>query len=96
MNAPIITMPRNTDSPDALEVDLGTLKLTNRIAWLGSGGISDRKVHTAYTAHCPPVRLTHTMLQYGFIPNFVMFFTSLRHRSGYDWENTSTYSGGNF
>lgn len=45
MNAPVITIPRNTDSLDALEVDLGTFTLSNRIAWIGGeGNASDRKV----------------------------------------------------
>ncbi|KAK9908805.1 hypothetical protein WJX75_003140 [Coccomyxa subellipsoidea] len=44
MNAPVITIPRNTDSLDALEVDLGTFTLSNRIAWIGGeGNASDRK-----------------------------------------------------
>ena len=48
MNAPVITIPRNTDSLDALEVDLGTFTLSNRIAWIGGkGNASDRKVKAA-------------------------------------------------
>ncbi len=45
LNAPVIKMPRNSESLDALEVDLGTFTLTNRIAWVGGeGSASDRKV----------------------------------------------------
>jgi hypothetical protein len=46
MAAPVITIPRNSNSRDALEVDLGTLKLTNRLAWLGNGGTSSRRVRS--------------------------------------------------
>lgn len=46
LNAPVITIPRSSDSLDALEVDLGTFTLSNHIAWFGGeGSVSDRKVH---------------------------------------------------
>jgi len=45
LNAPVINIPRSSDSQDALEVDLGTFTLSNQIAWFGGeGSVSDRKV----------------------------------------------------
>jgi hypothetical protein len=37
MNAPVIEMPRHSTSDDSLEVDLGVLKLTNRVVCLDGG-----------------------------------------------------------
>ena len=34
-DAPIVTMPRHSDSEDAIELDLGTLTLRSRVAWRG-------------------------------------------------------------
>jgi len=42
--APVVTMPRSSDSQDFLEVDLGTLKMTNRINWLFGSNPRDKKV----------------------------------------------------
>ena len=42
--APVVTMPRSSDSQDFLEVDLGTLKMTNRINWLFGSNPKDKKV----------------------------------------------------
>jgi len=39
MNAPVIEMPRNSESKDSLEVDLGVLTLTNRIVSIGPGHV---------------------------------------------------------
>ena len=33
MEAPNITMPRSSNSKDAIEVDLGSLRLGNAVAW---------------------------------------------------------------
>ena len=44
--APVITMPRSSDSQDFLEVDLGTVKMTNRIKWLFGTTPKDKKVST--------------------------------------------------
>lgn len=41
MNAPVIEMPRNSESKDSLEVDLGVLTLTNRIVCVGAGQLVD-------------------------------------------------------
>eukprot|EP00892_Ulva_mutabilis_P007576 jgi/Ulvmu1/5190/UM021_0207.1 len=41
MNAPVIEMPRNSESKDSLEVDLGVLTLTNRIVSIGPGQLVD-------------------------------------------------------
>ena len=41
--APVITMPRSSDSQDFLEVDLGTLKMTNHIDWLFGTNPRDKK-----------------------------------------------------
>ncbi len=41
--APVITMPRSSDSQDFLEVDLGTLKMTNHIKWLFGSNPRDKK-----------------------------------------------------
>lgn len=35
MEAPVIILPRNSDSSDSLEVDLGKLTLANRVLCLG-------------------------------------------------------------
>ena len=42
--APVVTMPRSSDSQDFLEVDLGTLKMTNRINWLFGTDPRDKQV----------------------------------------------------
>ena len=47
-DAPVITMPRSSDSQDFLEVDLGTLKLTNHIAWLFGSSPRDKRVGILY------------------------------------------------
>lgn len=47
-DAPVITMPRSSDSQDFLEVDLGTLKMTNHIAWLYGGSPRDKRVCLPY------------------------------------------------
>ena len=44
--APVITMPRSSDSQDFLEVDLGTVKMTNHIKWLFGTNPRDKKVST--------------------------------------------------
>ena len=44
--APVITMPHSSDSQDFLEVDLGTLKMTNRINWLFGTNPRDKKAST--------------------------------------------------
>ena len=44
--APVITMPRSSDSQDFLEVDLGTVKMTNHINWLFGTTPKDKKVIT--------------------------------------------------
>ena len=44
MEAPVITMPRCSDSRDALEVDLGHLQLRNALSWRGGAGAGDKKV----------------------------------------------------
>ena len=44
MDAPVITMPRSSDSQDFLEVDLGELKMTNRINWRFGTSPKDKKV----------------------------------------------------
>lgn len=43
MAAPVITMPRCSDSRDALEVDLGHLQLRNALTWRGGAGAGDRR-----------------------------------------------------
>ena len=48
MEAPVITMPRNSSSKDAVEVDLGSLHLSNTVAWRNGTNISDRKVIKLY------------------------------------------------
>ena len=44
MEAPVITMPRCSDSRDALEVDLGHLQLRNALSWRGGAGAGDKQV----------------------------------------------------
>ncbi|KAK9834254.1 hypothetical protein WJX81_000411 [Elliptochloris bilobata] len=43
MVAPVITMPRCSDSRDALEVDLGHLQMRNALSWRGGAGAGDKK-----------------------------------------------------
>lgn len=39
MEAPNITMPRSSDSSDGIEVDLGSLRLSNAVAWRNGDSI---------------------------------------------------------
>ena len=43
-DAPVITMPRSSNSQDFLEVDLGMLKMTNHITWLFGTNPRDKGV----------------------------------------------------
>lgn len=44
MEAPNITMPRNSNSKDAIEVDLGSLHLQNAVAWRNGSSIKSPEV----------------------------------------------------
>ena len=44
MEAPNITMPRSSDSNDAIEVDLGSLRLGNAVAWRNGNSMKTPEV----------------------------------------------------
>ena len=44
MDAPVITMPRNSDSSDSLQLDLGSLHLSNTVSWRGGSSGDDPQV----------------------------------------------------
>jgi len=44
MEAPNITMPRNGDSNDAIHLDLGSLSLSNAVAWRRGNSVKDLQV----------------------------------------------------
>ena len=46
MEAPNITMPRSSDSRDAIEVDLGSLRLGNAVAWRNGNSMKSPDVST--------------------------------------------------
>lgn len=47
MEAPIITMPRESDSKDAIKLDLGSLHVGNSIDWYTGNSLRDPKVGTS-------------------------------------------------
>ena len=44
MEAPNITMPRNSDSKDAVHLDLGSFSLSNAVAWRRGDSFKDPQV----------------------------------------------------
>lgn len=44
MEAPVISMPRSSDSEDSLQIDLGFLSLHNSLKWMGGSGPDDPQV----------------------------------------------------
>lgn len=44
MEAPVISMPRNSDSQDCVQLDLGSFSLRNSLKWIGGSSTSDPKV----------------------------------------------------
>lgn len=44
MEAPVITVPRSSHSRDAIEVDLGSLQLSNAVAWRNGSSVQDHMV----------------------------------------------------
>ena len=46
MEAPVITMPRSSNSGDAIKLDLGSLHLANTVAWVASATSQDKNVST--------------------------------------------------
>lgn len=52
MEAPNITMPRNSESEDSVEVDLGSLHLSNAVAWRNGTSIKVPEVRSSSTAYC--------------------------------------------
>lgn len=44
MEAPVITMPRGSDSKDAVKVDLGRLQVDNTVSWHRGNSLSDPEV----------------------------------------------------
>lgn len=54
MEAPVISMPRNSDSQDCLQIDLGSFSLHNSLKWIGGSGTSDPKVSKPPQTTTPP------------------------------------------
>lgn len=53
MDAPVITMPRHSESMDEIEVDLGSLHLSNTFSWSGGSSVDNPKViASCYFALC--------------------------------------------
>ena len=48
MEAPVISMPRSSDSEDSLQIDLGCLKLHNSLKWIGGSSPEDLQVNLAF------------------------------------------------
>ena len=44
MEAPVITMPRGSDSKDTIVVDLGSLHLGNRVTWRNGDSVDNPQV----------------------------------------------------
>ena len=44
MEAPVISMPRTSDSQDCVQLDLGSFSLNNSLKWIGGTSTSDPKV----------------------------------------------------
>lgn len=47
MEAPVISMPRSSDSEDSLQIDLGFLNLHNSLKWIGGSTPEDPQVWVA-------------------------------------------------
>ena len=47
MEAPVISMPRSSDSEDSLQIDLGFLNLHNSLKWIGGSSPEDPQVNAA-------------------------------------------------
>lgn len=54
MEAPNITMPRSSDSKDAIEVDLGSLRLNNAVAWRNGDSMKRPEVSPGASIVHPP------------------------------------------
>lgn len=50
MEAPVISMPRSSDSEDSLQIDLGFLNLHNSLKWIGGSSPDDPQV--SCLLHC--------------------------------------------
>lgn len=50
MDAPVITMPRFSNSTDNIKVDLGSVHLSNQVAWRSGSSVSDPQVCTLASA----------------------------------------------
>ena len=63
MDAPVITMPRNSDSKDAVEVDLGSLRLHNSVAWRKGSSADDPQVchHVNHNSLFAPPRICNAV-----------------------------------
>ena len=44
VEAPVISMPRNSDSQDSVQLDLGFVKVHNSFMWIGGSNVDDPKV----------------------------------------------------
>lgn len=44
MQAPVVSMPRNSDSQDCVQLDLGSFSLHNSLKWIGGTSTSDPQV----------------------------------------------------
>ena len=46
MEAPVISMPRTSDSQDSVQLDLGYINVHNSLKWFGGSSVEDPKVYT--------------------------------------------------
>ena len=52
MDAPVITMPRHSESMDEIEVDLGSLHLSNTFSWSGGSSVDNPSI---FSRPCVPI-----------------------------------------
>ena len=51
MEAPVISMPRNSDSQDSVQLDLGFVNLHNSLRWIGGSSTEDPQVGSKQRAY---------------------------------------------
>ena len=54
MEAPVISMPRTSDSQDSVQLDLGYINVHNSLKWFGGSSVEDPKVYTGWQRECNP------------------------------------------
>lgn len=70
VEAPVISMPRTSDSQDSVQLDLGYIHVRNSLTWVGGSSVDDPKVSTWFSpvtckAHTPTVCLIIWYSAYG-------------------------------